>query len=119
MGLARLINLAWSRISEKLTGHGVKSDHGGSDTSGSGGCLLDSNRTLGVMHPVSCAARSVSALRAQELCDRRVRSIQAARLVTLMRERVLLNDRYDRTNKIQSETCGIHRGGRGGAVRLD
>jgi hypothetical protein len=61
MGPARPINLAWSRINEKLTGRGVESDHGGSDMSGHGGCLLDSNRTLGVMRPVSCAARSVGA----------------------------------------------------------
>jgi hypothetical protein len=116
MGPARPINLAWSRISEKLTRRGVESDHGGSDASGHGGCLLDSNRMLGVMHPISCAARSVGASRAQALCDRRIRSIQAARPVTLMRERVLLNDRYDRTNKIQSETCGIHWGGHGGVT---
>jgi hypothetical protein len=116
MGPVRPINLAWSRISEKLIGHGVESDHGGSDASGHGVCLLDSNRTLGVMRPVSCAVRPVGASRAQALCDRRVRSIQAARSVTLVCERVLLNDRYDRTNEIQSETCGVHRGGRGGAT---
>jgi hypothetical protein len=41
-------------------------------------------------------------------------------------ERVLLSDCYDRTNEIQSETCGVHQGDRGGAtgrcarlVRLD
>jgi hypothetical protein len=94
MGPARSINLAWSRISEKLTGHGVESDHGGSDVSGRGGCLLDSNRTLGVMRPVSCAARPV----------------------TLVRERVLLNDSYDRMNKSQSETRGVHRGGHSGVT---
>jgi hypothetical protein len=33
-----------------------------------------------------------------------------------VRERVLLSDRYDRTNEIQSETRGVHRGGRGGAT---
>jgi hypothetical protein len=116
MGPARPINLAWSRISEKLTGHGVESDHGGSDMSGRGGCLLDSNRTLGVMRPISCAARPVDASRAQALCDWRIRTIQAARPVTLVRERVLLNDRYDRTNEIQSETRGVHWGGRSGAT---
>jgi hypothetical protein len=31
-------------------------------------------------------------------------------------ERVLLSDRYDRMNKIQSETRGVHQGGRGGAT---
>jgi hypothetical protein len=43
-----------------------------------------------------------------------------------VRERVLLSDRYDRMNEIQSETRGVHRGGRDGAtercarpVRLD
>jgi hypothetical protein len=45
-----------------------------------------------------------------------VRSVQTARPVTLARERVHLSDRYDRTNEIQSETHGVHRGGRGGAI---
>jgi hypothetical protein len=71
---------------------------------------------LGVTRPVSSAVRPVGASRVQALCDRRVRSIQAARPVTLVRERVLLSDRYDRTNEIQSETRGVHRGGRGGAT---
>jgi hypothetical protein len=31
-------------------------------------------------------------------------------------ERVLLSDRSDRTSEIQSETRGIHQGGRGGAT---
>jgi hypothetical protein len=80
------------------------------------GCLLDSNRTLGVTRLISPAARPVGASRAQALCDRRVRSIQAARPVTLVRERVLLSDRYDRTNEIQSETRGVHCGGHSGAI---
>jgi hypothetical protein len=33
-----------------------------------------------------------------------------------VRERVLLSDRYNRTNEIQSETRGVHRGGHGGAT---
>jgi hypothetical protein len=45
-----------------------------------------------------------------------VRSILVARPVTLVRERVLLSDRYDRTNEIQSETHGVHWGGRGGVT---
>jgi hypothetical protein len=117
MGLARPINLAWSSISEELTGRDGESGHDRPDASGRGGCLLDSNRTLGVTRPVSAVARPVSASRAQALCDRRVRSIQATRPVTLVRERVLLSDRYDRTNEIQSETRGVHRGGRGGTTR--
>jgi hypothetical protein len=60
MGLARLVNMAWSRISERLTGRGVESGHGGPDASGRGGSLLDSNRTLGVTRPVSSAARPVT-----------------------------------------------------------
>jgi hypothetical protein len=44
------------------------------------------------------------------------RSIHAARPVALVRERVLLSDRYDRMNEIQSETHGVHRGGRYGAT---
>jgi hypothetical protein len=108
--------MAWSYISEELTRRGGESGHDRPDASGRGGCLLDSNRTLGVTHPVSSATRPVSASRAQALCDRRVRSIQAARLVTLVRERVLLSDRYDRTNEIQGETHGVHRGGHGGAT---
>jgi hypothetical protein len=63
---------------------------------------------LGVTRPVSSAAHPVGASQAQALCDRCVRSIQAARSVTLVRERVLLSDHYDRTNEIQSETRGIH-----------
>jgi hypothetical protein len=31
-------------------------------------------------------------------------------------EQVLLSDRYNRTNKIQSDTRGVHRGGHGGAT---
>jgi hypothetical protein len=108
--------MAWSSISEELTRRGGESGHDRLDASGRGGCLLDSNRMLGVTRPVSSAVRPVGASRVQALCDRRVRSIQAARPVTLVRERVLLSDRYDRTNKIQSETRGVHRGGRGGAT---
>jgi hypothetical protein len=108
--------MAWSSISEELTRHGGESGHDRSDASGRGGCLLDPNRTPGVTRPISSAARLVGASRAQALCDRRVRSNQAARPVTLLRERVLLSDRYDRTNGIQSETRGVHRGGRGGAT---
>jgi hypothetical protein len=96
--------MAWSSISEELTGRGGESGHDRSDASGHGGCLLDPNRTPGVTRSVSSAARPV----------------------TLLRERVLLSDRYDRTNDIQSETRDVHRGGRGGAtgrcarpVRLD
>jgi hypothetical protein len=33
-----------------------------------------------------------------------------------VRERVLLSDRYDQTNEIQSETRGVHRGGHGGVT---
>jgi hypothetical protein len=40
----------------------------------------------------------------------------SARLVTLVRKRVLLSDSYDRMNKIQSKTCGVHRGGHGGVT---
>jgi hypothetical protein len=108
--------LAWSCISEELTGRGGESGHDRPDASSRGGCLLDSNWTLGVTRPVSCVACLVGASRAQALCDRRVRSIQAARPVTLVRDRVLLSDCYDRTNEIQSETRGVHRGGRGGAT---
>jgi hypothetical protein len=100
--------MAWSSICEVLTGHGGKS--------GRGGCLLDSNQTLGVTRPVNSTARPIGASQAQALYDRRVRSIQAAHPVTLVRERVLLSDRYDRMNEIQSETRGVHRGGRGGAT---
>jgi hypothetical protein len=78
--------MAWSSISEELTGHGGESDHDRPDASGRGGCLLDSNRTLGVMRPVSSAARPVGASRAHALCDRRVRSIQATRPVALVSE---------------------------------
>jgi hypothetical protein len=39
----------------------------------------------------------------------------SARPVTLVRKRVHLSDRYDRMNEIQSKTCGVYRGGRGGA----
>jgi hypothetical protein len=42
-----------------LIGHGGASGHDRPDTSGLGGCLLDSNRTLDVTRPVSSAARSV------------------------------------------------------------
>jgi hypothetical protein len=108
--------MAWGSISEELTGHGGESGHDRPDASGHGGCLLDSNQTLGVMLPVSSAARPVSASRVQALWDRRVRSIQVVRPVTLVRERVLLSDRYDQTNEIQSETCGVHRGGHGGVT---
>jgi hypothetical protein len=116
MGPARPVNMAWSSISEELTGRGGESGHDRPDASGRGECLLDSNRTLSVTRPVSSAARLVGASRAQALCGRRIRSIQAARPVTLVRERVLLSDRYDRTNKIQSETRGVHWGGHGGAT---
>jgi hypothetical protein len=109
--------MAWSSISEELTGRGGESGHDRPDTSGRGGCLLDSNRTLGVTRPVSSAAHPVGASRAQALCDRHVRSIQAVCPVTLVRERVLLSDRYDRTSEIQSETCGVHRGGHDGATK--
>jgi hypothetical protein len=109
MGPARPVNMAWSSISEELIGHGGESGHDRLDASDHGGCLLDSNWMLGVTRPVSSTARPVGASRAQALCDRRVRSIQAARLVTLVREQILLSDRYDRTNEIQSETRGIHR----------
>jgi hypothetical protein len=33
-----------------------------------------------------------------------------------VRERVLLSVHYDQTNEIQSETRGVHPGGRGGAI---
>jgi hypothetical protein len=115
-GPAHSVNMVWSSFSEEPTGRGGESGHDRPDASGHGGCLLDSNRTLGVMRPVSSAARPVGASRAQALCDRRVRSIQAARPVTLVCERVLLSDCYDRMNKIQSETRGVHRGGHGGAT---
>jgi hypothetical protein len=108
--------MAWSNISVELTGRGGESGHDRPDASDRGGCLLDSNRTLDVTRPVSYAARLVGASRAQALCDRRVRSIQVARPVTLVCERVLLSDRYDRTNEILSETRGVHLGGRGGAT---
>jgi hypothetical protein len=65
---------------------------------------------------ISSAVRPVGASRVQALCDQRVRSIQAARPLTLVRERVLLNDCYDRTNEIQSETRGVLRGGHGGVT---
>jgi hypothetical protein len=68
--------MAWSSISEELTGRGGESGYDRSDASGRGGCLLDPNRTPGVTRSVSSAARPV----------------------TLLRERVLLSDRYDRTN---------------------
>jgi hypothetical protein len=45
----------------------------------------------------------------------RVRSVLIS-VSGLVRERVHLSDRYDRTNEIQSETHGVHRGGRGGAI---
>jgi hypothetical protein len=108
--------MAWSSFNEELTGRGGESGHDRPDASGRGECLLDSNRTPGLMRPVSFAVRSVGASRAQALCDRRARKIQVACLVTLVRERVLLSDSYDRTNKIQSVTHGIHRGGHGGAI---
>jgi hypothetical protein len=95
MGPARQVNLAWSSISEELTGHDGESGHDRPDASGRGGCLLDLNWTLGVTRLVSAAARPVGASRAQALCDWRVLSIQAARPVTLVRERVLLSDCYD------------------------
>jgi hypothetical protein len=105
--------MAWSSFSEELTGRGGESGHDRSDASGHGGCLLDSNRTSGVTRPVSSAVCPVGASRAQALCDRRIQSIQVACSITLVRERVLLSDRYDRTNEIQSETRGVHRGGHG------
>jgi hypothetical protein len=108
--------MAWSSISEELTGRGGESGHDRPDASGHVGCILDSNQTLGVTRPVSSTARPVGASRAQALCDRRVRSIEDAHPVTLLRERVLLNDRYDQMNEIQNETCGVHRGGHGGAT---
>jgi hypothetical protein len=40
----------------------------------------------------------------------------SARPVTLVRKQVHLSDCYDRTNEIQSETRGVHRGGHGGAT---
>jgi hypothetical protein len=40
-----------------------------------------------------------------------------ARPVTVVRERIHLSDRYDRTNEIQIETRGVHQGGHGGATR--
>jgi hypothetical protein len=104
MGPGRPVNMAWSSISEELTGRGDESGHDRPDASGRVGCLQDSNQTLGVTRLVSSTARLVGALRAQMLCDRRVRSIEAAHPVTLVRERVLLNDRFDRTNEIQIET---------------
>jgi hypothetical protein len=108
--------MAWSSFSEELTGHGGESSHDRPDAFGHGGCLLDSNRTPGVMHLVSSAARPASASRAQALYDRCVQSIQAVCPVTLVHERVLLSDRYDRTSEIQSETRGVHREGSGGAI---
>jgi hypothetical protein len=92
--------MAWSSISEELTGRGGESGHDRPDASGRVGCLLDSNRMLGVMRLVSSTARPVGASRAQALCDRHIRSIEDARPVTLLRERVLLNDCYNRTNEI-------------------
>jgi hypothetical protein len=78
--------MEWSSISEELTGHGGEFGHDRPDVSGHGGCLLDSNRMLGVTRLVSSAAHLVGASRAQVLCDRCVRSIQAARPVTLVCE---------------------------------
>jgi hypothetical protein len=40
----------------------------------------------------------------------------STRLVTLVRERVHISDRYDRTNEMQRETCGIHLGSHAGAT---
>jgi hypothetical protein len=109
--------MAWNNFSKELNGRGGESGCDRPDASGRGGRLMDSNQMLGVTRPVSSAASPVGASRAQALCDQRVRSIQAACLVTLVRERVFFSDRYDRTNEIQSETRGIHRGDHGGATR--
>jgi hypothetical protein len=43
-----------------LIGRGGVSGHDRPDVSGRGGCLLDSNRTLGVTRPVSSTARPVT-----------------------------------------------------------
>jgi hypothetical protein len=43
-----------------LIGRGGASGHDRPDVSGHGGCLLDSNRTLGVTRPVSSTARPVT-----------------------------------------------------------
>jgi hypothetical protein len=72
---------------------------------------------MGVTRPVSFTVRPVGASQAQALCDWCIRSIQATRPVTLVREQVLLSDCYDRTNELQSETRGVHQGGHGGPTR--
>jgi hypothetical protein len=80
-----VVNMAWSRISEKLTRRGGESGHERSDTFDRGGCLLDSNRTPGVTHPVCSVVRPIGAqcLCASRSCDRtrwRIRSRSTGRV---------------------------------------